>query len=500
MPTFALPLAPSTTTTHAQPNSSRVRFSNLPIRKRKRPAPSSPENSSPEASNNEADDSENGGLPESTNPLSLTPAEIAQYKLAGLRLDEELPAVEGFPHRGLPRKYTLKSETVAKSKKGKKGKGKAREESLGESEELDEESEKEVQEPRKGASTGPQLRLQHLAVLTAILQRCLLEGDIDRAKRAWAMLIRGQFGGKGVDLRQSGYWGIGAELLMRSLDKPGKRPSYDSNSEDEEEEDGERRREEGGWRWGTKEGLEKTKDYYERLILQHPYKRHFHGSVNALDFWPAMVGCEIYGIQAEQKQSLRKLEKDADEDDGGERSGSESEASAEEDEEDTANGGYAADQRRKDRRMNRRAERRWVERDEIRRTALAAAEKIAARLDELMGTPPFSDSHNMLRLRGMLALYIGDFSVPAKPIEDDDEEEEQSLRRSQRLSRGGRDTKRRFLFRERMNDHERGKKKQAEEQEKARKIFDRIAKGGGSLEDIKYLSLAQDQEVHDAEE
>ncbi|KAF8863141.1 hypothetical protein BDZ45DRAFT_722577 [Acephala macrosclerotiorum] len=500
MPTFALPLAPSTTTTHAQPHSSRVRFSNLPTRKRKRPAPSPTEDSSPEASDDESEDGNSTSLPASTNPLSLTPAEIAQYKLAGLRLDEELPAVESFPHRRLPRKYILESVKVTKLKKDKKGKGKAREESLSESEEHDEESEKEVEEARKGVNTGPQLRLQHLAVLTAILQRCLLEGDIERAKRAWALLIRGQFGGKGIDFRQSGYWGIGAELLMRSLDKPTKRPSYDSDSEDEDEE--ERQAEDDGWRWGTKEGLEKTKDYYERLILQHPYKRHFHGSVNALDFWPAMVGCEIYGIQAEQKQSLRKLEKEEDEDDGGERSGSESEASAGEEEEDDSDGGFAAGQRRKDKRRKRRAERRWIEREVIRRTALEAAERIAARLDELMGTPPFSDSHNMLRLRGMLALYIGDLSVPAKPIEEEeeDEEEEQSLRRSQRLSQGGKDAERRFLSRQRVNDHKRGKKKQAEEQNKARKFFDRIAKGGGTLEDIKYLSLADGEESHDAGE
>ncbi len=48
-----------------------------------------------------------------------------------------------------------------------------------------------------------------------------------------------------------------------------------------------------------------------------------------------------------------------------------------------------------------------------------------------------------------------------------------------------------------MNDHERGKRKQAEEQERARKLFDRIAKGGGSLEDVQYLSLAEHQEEFD---
>jgi hypothetical protein len=431
-------------------------------------------------------------VPASTNPLSLTPAEIAQYRLAGLRLDEEIPSVKTFPHRGLPRKYSLKPENSATLRKDVKGKGKAVEEC---EQDNDTEKEVEIEETRKGHDRGPQLRIQHLGVLTTILHRCLLEGDIERSKRAWAMLIRGQFGGKGVDLRQSGYWGIGAELLMRSLDKPRRKPSYDSDSDDEDQE--EHNRTENGWRWGTKEGLEKAKEYYERLILQHPYKRHFHGSVNALDFWPAMVGCEIYGIQAEQKEALRKLEKDEEAGDGGEMSGSQSEGSeADNEEENAADGGFSADQTRKDRRSKRRAERRWLQKEEIRQTALAAAEKIAARLDELMGTPPFSDSHNLMRLRGMLALYIGDLSVPSRPVDDGDEsDEEQNFRRSQRLSQG--DNGRRFIFRQRMNDHERGKKKQLTEQETARRFFHRIEKGGGSLEDLKYLSLTEGPEADD---
>ncbi|KUJ16765.1 uncharacterized protein LY89DRAFT_551569, partial [Mollisia scopiformis] len=469
MPTFALPLASSTRTTHAQSHSSRVRFSNLPTRKRKRPVPTSPENSSPEVSQDE-DDSENIGLlPASTNPLSLTPAEIAQYRLAGLRLDEEIPSVKSFPHRGLPKRYDLKLDSGSKPLKDRKGKGKAVEEDTDHNVEI---QKSEEEDPRQGVSRGSQLRVRHLGVLTTMLQRCLMEGDIERAKRAWAMLIRGQFGGKPVDLRQSGYWGIGAELLMRSMVKPSSRPSYDSDSEEEDQ--AERNGTRDGWRWGSKEGLEKMKDYYERLILQHPYKRHFHGSVNALDFWPAMIGCEIYGIQAEQKDSSWKLEKEEENDDGGERSDSQSDGS-EEDEDlfDPTDSGFAADQRRKDRRLKRRAYRRWAQREEIRQTALAAAERIAARLDDLMETPPFSDSQNLLRLRGMLGLYIGDLSVPDQPIDDEgDEAEDKSSLRSQRLSQGGNTA--RYSFRQRMNDHERGKKRQAEEQANAQRLFSRI--------------------------
>ena len=385
-------------------------------------------------------------------------------------------------------------------KRDHKGKGKEKAPITREEEEDGDEIKKgdaegDVKEER--AERGPRLRLQHLSVLTTILQRCLLEGDIQRASRAWAMLIRAQVGGRGVDLRGSGYWGIGAELLIRSLDRK-RNYSYDEESDNEEEEEGMKR-------WGRKEGLEKARDYYERLILQHPYKRQFDGSVSALDFWPAMVGCEIYGIQFEEKEGLRRVAREEEEDEGGERSGSQSEESEDDAEDDNAgvDGAFAVHQRRKTRRMRRRAERRWVERDEIRKTALVASEKIAARLDDLMTTPPYSDSHNLLRLRGMIALYLGDLSIPEMPLDEADEEDQGEVAEGKRpLRSADRDTERRFLYRQRLSDHERGREKRKEEQERARKLFDRISREGGDVEDIKMPQEEDEdaEEFYDAEE
>ena len=402
--------------------------------------------------------------------------------------------MKDWPHRGLG--------SVNVVKKDWKGKGKEKEkahiqdgEKEGDGKVKKGDAEEEVKEKR--AEQGPRLRLQHLSVLTTILQRCLLEGDIPRASRAWAMLIRAQIGGRGMDLRSSGDWGIGAELLIRSLDRK-RNYSYDEESDSEEEEVG------GLKRWGSKEGLEKARDYYERLILQHPHKRQFDGSVSALDFWPAMVGCEVYGIQFEQNEGMRRVAEEEENDEDRERSGSQSEESEEDVEEDHVgiDGAFAADQRRKVRQMRRRAERRWSERDEIRKTALTASEKIAARLDDLMTTPPYSDSHNLLRLRGMIALYIGDLNVSAMPPDDINEDDDHALEGRRRLRSADKETERRFLYRQRVSDHERGNEKRKEEQERAGKLFDRIAREGGDVEDIK-LPLEQDEELeefYDAEE
>lgn len=494
MPLFALPLAPSSTTQHAQSKTSRVQFSSLPVRKRKRSHEST---QSSDEENPDLENEQNGGAAASTNPLSLTPAEIAQYRLAGLELDEEVPDVKGFPHRALPR--TLGSRDT-------KGKGKARAR-RGVEDEIDggdvKEDLDEKEEAVKRPSRGSWLRNQHLSVLTTILHRCLQEGDIQRASRAWAMLLRVQISGKGIDIRSSGYWQVGAGLLMRCLDKK-RKYSYDEEEEEEEEdvnndglEDIADEDHEGERRWGSKEGLEKAKNYYERLILEFPYNRQFQHSVSALDFWPAMVGCEIYGIQMEQKEELRRVEQQEEKDD--EQDGSADDISDSEDgEEDAEEDIFTMYQRRKERRRKKRAGRRWLEREEVRQTALTASEKITARLDELMATPPYSDSHNMLRLRGMLALYIGDLSVPAMPLEDDDQDEvehEEVILRRKRLGTLDKNTERRFLFRQRVTEHERGRKRQSEERKRAAKMFDKILRDGGENDDIRDFSLGQDEQV-----
>ena len=513
MPLFALPL---TASSHPAPVRAHIP---LPTRKRKRGGTQLDDD---ERAFSSSSDDEKFFLNEhepsqaaSTNPLSLTRDEIAQYQLAGLDLDEQLPStrVKNFPHRPLPEEVF----PAPQKERDRKGKGKAGSRS-GSRNEVEDDEEVEEREKRRIEDAlgkrvrehGPLLRIQHLGVLTAILHRCLQGGDIARASRAWAMLIRAVVGGREIDIRGSGYWGIGAELLVRSHEKVARR---------EQEIDGES---EDGWvtkrekrngannaprRWGSAEGLEKVKDYYERLILQYPYRRQFHDAVTALDWWPAMIGCEIYGIQFEQKEGLRKNALVEAEDDNEDMDGSEDSEVAPGDAGVAEDDVFSAEQRRQTRRRQRRAERRWLERDEIRQTALLASERIVGRLDELMTMPPYSDSHVLLRLRGMLALYIGDLKMPALPISHDEDEsikDEERLERARQLGIAGNDSERRLLFRQRLHDHERGKGKREEEQRRARKFFERIISEGGQLGvDIKGLPGGQDndiQECYDAKE
>jgi hypothetical protein len=476
MPVFALPLPNNSSAPLPRPSYAPYP---VPRRKRKRASSDSPdERSSPEL--------ESDHTHASTNPLSLTPAEIAQYRLAGLELNEELPSqsvhgAQDFPHRSLP------IIPGAKEAQTKRDKGKDKE--IERNDEYDTDTgnqDEDVEIEHRGR--GPGLHLRHLSVLTTILHRCLLAGDIPRASRAWAILIREQFWGQPIDLKASGYWAIGAELLMRSGEGP-------RRNEDSEGSDGERRREEDGGekRWGSAEGWMKAKAYYEQLILQYPYRRQFHRNTNAIDFWPAMVGCEIYGIQWEEREGLRKLERDdsvnEDEDETGPSEESEVSMDAQDDFE-------VATQRRIASRMRKREEKLRQAKEEIRLRTLGASEAVAARMDTLMSNLPYMDSRVLLRLRAMLALYIGDLSVPAVPVQRDEAEE------GYHSHGGGKDSENRLLVRQRQAEYDMGKEKRREQRALAKRLVDKIIEKGGWVGDINYLGLeddndAEEEEVHE---
>lgn len=218
------------------------------------------------------------------------------------------------------------------------------------------------------------LRKQHLAVLVAILHKCLLKGDYLRAGRAWGMLLRSENRGRPFDVRSHGRWGIGAEILlfrdgqlkqkqkqMKSERETGAEQHLDTNDTDE-------LRNHRQASFFTQEGFYKAKDYYERLILQYPYRKHSPNATSALHFYPAMFGLWIYAVQENNKRILATSQESNDSTVGGD-----SDAST----------------------------------DTTAKTMRDASE-IAARLDELLVSPPYSDQTELWRLRGMVALWMAD--------------------------------------------------------------------------------------------
>ncbi|CEJ60704.1 hypothetical protein PMG11_09267 [Penicillium brasilianum] len=295
--------------------------------------------------------------------LILTPNESHQYRIAGLSFDQELPG-GNFPHG------------PAKGDQARK-EAKLLSHHLRDLSSLS----TPVYPPQSAAHQGT-IRLQHLSVLTAILHKCLLQGDYIRAGRAWGLILREEFRGFSMDVRNEGRWGIGAEILLRrgqqEASQQASRPSSDpSISQDMTDLP------------FTKNGFEEAKEYYERLILNHPYSKSAPHAVSALSFYPAMFGLWIYVTQEESQVARSNIIIDS-EDSSDELSGDES---------------PSAD-------FDRRASnKKQFLVAGIRKRELEEAQKIATRMDMLLATPPYSDSSELLELRGMVSLWVGDLLI-----------------------------------------------------------------------------------------
>ncbi|KAF2824345.1 hypothetical protein CC86DRAFT_296800 [Ophiobolus disseminans] len=182
------------------------------------------------------------------------------------------------------------------------------------------------------------LKKTHLNVLSTVMHRCLVDEDYSRAGRAWGMLLRTQIaGGRPVDPRNHDRWGIGAETLLRR--KPGL-PLNDDPDPQALSQD-----------MFSEEGFELAREYYERLIIQYPYRKLSPHAVDERTFYPAMFSLWIFEITEKSKRDPRARE------------------------------------------------------NAIQVEELARAMEISERLDQLIASPPFDKQASLLDLRGQLSLW-----------------------------------------------------------------------------------------------
>jgi RNA polymerase I specific initiation factor len=285
----------------------------------------------------------------------LTPEERLQYRVAGQRLDQKLPT-KPFPHSPPS--------------------------------ELDDSSKRTHSISNRLASLTPPiyapspdtrvlpLHYQHLAAITALLHRALSERDFARAGRALSLILRDTIGGQGLDIRAEGRWGIGAEILLRRrtlADYTIMDPKIDRLNDTESL----NRLEPDRPTWFTRKGFEDSRKYYERLIVQYPFHKPNAEAINSLDFYHAMFGLWLYIVQEESKRSKEPLSESTH----SEMAHTEKPVNM-----DTGpNFTLASSQR-----------------------TLAQAREIAVRMDNCMTTFPFSDDFELIRLRGMVSIWIAD--------------------------------------------------------------------------------------------
>lgn len=331
---FSLPLP-----TYQQPLNRSI-SQNLRLKKRKRKETANNDSESENAADDDLQYLPEAQLPASSQSLEysavLTPEERTQYRTAGQPFDQAPPPFP-FPHA--PPKT-------------------------------------DRQEPPWTDATAtappppaPTLHIQHLSAITAILHRCLAEQDYTRASRAFGLILRDSVGGHAIDVRNEGRWGVGAEILLKAGSHRD-RSIGDNAANDESHRHGP---------LFTREGFERAKRYYERLIIQYPYVKAHAMAVNALDFYQALFGLWIYIAHEEGKTQL-----DSDP-------------------------------------------------VSLRLHELHQAREIADRMDACMSSVPFSDDLELIRLRGMVALWMADLAescsgrlgpardaanIPSSPVND----------------------------------------------------------------------------------
>ncbi|KAG8168234.1 hypothetical protein KVR01_003923 [Diaporthe batatas] len=396
-------------------------------------------------------------LPDDTiNPLSHSEGTIKQLRAAGLTADDLLPSnyIPDFPHRPIRPSHHQQQD--------------------GESDNDDRGGDDDGGSVSGGSSTsseggGAQHRARkarqrqvfrdaqdsQLGLLTNVILRALEEGDIPRAKRAFGLVRRSEVRGRPVDLRKRALWSLGAEILMRDGEVrsrsvvPSVADPIGPEGEGEGEEEGagaagDRARGTGTGtgtgqrRWGSTANMPRLREYLESLVRQYPYNRLHPDSVSDLDFHPVLFSCEFYDAWAEHRLALERLAEEAESwsegelDDavlpdvdmqgyyggGGGDDGDGGGDGA------RAGGGHAY---RGDNLTGRERRLRQAKAD-LGLRALSAMRDVAARMDGLMENAPYSRSAELLRLRGMVALYIGDLGVPPAPRTADEEGEAARVR------------------------------------------------------------------------
>ncbi|KAK2044063.1 hypothetical protein LZ31DRAFT_576085 [Colletotrichum somersetense] len=331
---------------------------------------------------------------DSINPLSHTPSVLRQLRLAGLTETDQPPSrtQPRFPHRAW-------QDPDAPSRRGSVTAAKAlassevEEDSVQEGEDVSDDYDGRRRRRKKDGKTKAKYASEKspFRPLVRAIYGFLDNGDTSNAKRAFGILVRSHVNGKPVDIRRNNYWALGAEILMREGGGP-----LTSVANDGPEKDETYPASNAPW----------VREYFQDLIQRYPYNFKYRAAVSAVDFWPALLNYEVFQVHKQHGSYLRRLEREAEdwEDDSWQEPSLLGGGGMMMDDADFGTPVWQPDAR--DQRLRQA-------RDQIRLRTLDALREIAGRMDDLLEDRPFSHSHELLRLRGMVSLYIGDLLIPA---------------------------------------------------------------------------------------
>jgi hypothetical protein len=357
---------------------------------------------------------------------TLLATTVAQYQAAGLTPNEDLPK-NPFPHA--PDGFQLKRKRSRSKFKGNRSKS----------------TDDPASVPLTPLKDPGSLRQHHVAVLTTLLHRCLLDQDFERAGRAWGMLLRSEFNGSSFNVKTHDRWGIGAEVLLRR-GTSGRVQAGDHAVTDMPDQD-------YSATWFSDEGFSRAKEYYERLILQFPAQRTNTRPPNSLTFYSAMFSLWIYQIQQKSKREQERLQSRVRHLD----------TTLMADESETHRTEYIL----------------------IKQAELDGAREFENRMDELLSSPPFDNDVQLLHIRGMIALWIGDLLLEVVG----------STSNLSNITFSSNDTPEGIMPEEQHDlSDEQGVTGRAQELQRAVEIFQKVKKLGGEVpEEIEKLISEMDQ-------
>lgn len=306
------------------------------------------------------------GLPASSNAQSYIPSdplESTQLRVAGLLPDD----VNGVPPPPFPHAFPRAPNDYFSG-------AKVQQEIANLDPAVYAVDTKSKSDPVSTKSERPALRRTHLDILSTVMHRCLLEGDYDRAARAWGMVLRTQIAGQPIDPRNHGRWGIGAELLLRR--KPGSQSGHIRHDDYAQSDSGQITDNENEI---YAEGFELARAYYERLIVQYPNRKVKPHAVDDRTFYPALFSVWIKEVTAKSSRARKQYQTKIDQ---------------------LASSSVSSD-------SNAGKENLALE-SAIHAEELAGARLINERLDQLIMSPPFDKHRLLLELRENVKLWIAD--------------------------------------------------------------------------------------------
>ncbi|KAI4623113.1 hypothetical protein J4E83_004504 [Alternaria metachromatica] len=219
----------------------------------------------------------------------------------------------------------------------------------------------------KGGAVQGHLEAQkraHLDSLSTLMHCCLLKGDYERAGRAWGMILRTQVaGGRPVDPRNHGRWGIGAEIALRRTPQTLMEHRF------------------------SPEGFELAREYYNRLIIQHPTRKLQPHAVDERTFYPPMFSLWIYEVREKSKRARQQLH------------------------DDVANQSRSSRSTSVDSNISETPDNSSAKEATIQAEELNQALEIAKRLDQVISSPPFDKQASLLELRGHISLWVSDLTM-----------------------------------------------------------------------------------------